>query len=142
MTEKIQKQVSIADFLLKDVTVLEEKKELIFPQFQVPWIIRSLGADEFTSLRKSATRKVRSKSGQLLADTDQERLGDLILAAAVVQPELDNPELQEFYGTVGDAAATARKMLKIGQYVDLQETITELNGFDDSVDELEDELKK
>ena len=66
----------------------------------------------------------------------------MILAAAVVQPELDNPELQEFYGTVGDAAATARKMLKIGQYVDLQETITELNGFDDSVDELEDELKK
>ena len=62
MTEKIQKQVSIADFLLKDVTVLEEKKELIFPQFQVPWIIRSLGADEFTSLSLPHVKYVANRA--------------------------------------------------------------------------------
>ena len=142
MTEQIQKQVSIADFLLQDVTVLEEKKEIKFPQFSAPWIIKSLNADEFTNLRKSATRRVRSKSGQLVPELDQDRLNDLIMAAAVVQPPLDVPELQEHYGTVGDAAETARKMLKIGQYVDLQEAIAELNGFDESVDELEEDLKK
>ena len=142
MTEQIQKQVSIADFLLQDVTVLEEKKEIKFPQFSAPWIIKSLNADEFTNLRKSATRRVRSKSGQLVPELDQDRLNDLIMAAAVVQPPLDVPELQEHYGTVGDAAGTARKMLKIGQYVDLQEAIAELNGFDESVDELEEDLKK
>ena len=99
MTEQIQKQVSIADFLLQDVKVLEEKKEIKFPQFSAPWIIKSLNADEFTNLRKSATRRVRSKSGQLVPELDQDRLNDLIMAAAVVQPPLDIPELQEHYGT-------------------------------------------
>ena len=142
MTKQIQKQVSIADFLLQDVKVKKKKKEIKFTQFPEPWIIKSLNADEFTNLRKSATRRVRSKSGQLVPELDQDRLNDLIMAAAVVQPPLDVPELQEHYGTVGDAAETARKMLKIGQYVDLQEAIAELNGFDESVDELEEDLKK
>lgn len=138
------KQVSIKDFLLTDVSELTETKEIQFPQFKFPFIVKSLSANEFNSLRRQATKKIRSKTGQIIADTDQEKFNDILIAKAVTQPELDNAELQEFYGTVGDPAGTARSMLKAGQFADLQIAITEINGFDDeeNIEELGEELKK
>jgi len=145
MTEnkELTKQVSISDFLLSDITELEETKELNFPQFKAPWILRSLGADEFTQIRRQATKKVRSKTGQIIQDTDSEKLSDLLVEASVTQPNLRDEELQEYYGTPGNAVGTARRMLKVGQFLDLTRAINELNGFDDeeTVDKLEKEVK-
>lgn len=41
---------SIKDWILEDEKVLEEKKEISFPQFKKPWIIRSIGAEEMQSI--------------------------------------------------------------------------------------------
>ncbi|MEQ7309865.1 hypothetical protein ABQD49_06000 [Lactococcus petauri] len=92
------------------------------------------------SIQKEATRKQRNrKTGLTLSETDTDRLLDLMIEKAVVEPELTNAELQEHYKTSGNAAATCRKMLKAGQYVELGQEIQTLSGFD--VDEAVEEVK-
>lgn len=132
--------VSVKDFMLADASVLEDTKEVLFPQFKAPFVIRSLTADEMTNIRKEATRRTRSKkTGQLITELDDEKLIDLLMVSAVKQPDLTDSELQKHYGTSGNSGATLRKMLKAGQYDELATEIQELNGYD--VDELAEEVK-
>lgn len=132
---------SIKDFILEDIKEIEETKEISFPQFKSPFVIRSIGADEFKDIQKEATRTTRNrKTGQVISEIDGDRVIDLLIAKSVVTPDLSNEELQKAYGTVADAAGTARKMLKAGQYGDLVGEIQKLSGFD--VEDMVEELKK
>ena len=57
-------------------------------------------------------------------------------------PDLDNAELQDFYGTQGDPAGTLKAMLLAGEYADITEKLLELNGFGDNEDDYQEEVKK
>ncbi|MGN1293681.1 phage tail assembly chaperone [Weissella soli] len=134
-------QSSIKAFLLEDAQALEETKEINFPQFTEPFVIRSLAADEFDAITKQATKRIK-KSGTYSQEVDQNKLVDGMVAGAVVTPDLNDAELQEYYGTIGDAAGTARKMLKAGQWGNLLSAIQELSGFEqESIDDLVEEVK-
>ena len=134
-------QKSIQAFLLADSSALEETKEIKFTQFAEPFVIRSMTADEFDNITKRSTRRTTQK-GENFRDEYQNMLVDTLVADAVVTPDLNNAELQEYYGTIGNAAGTARKMLKAGQWGDLIKAVQDLSGFDqEPVDELVDEVK-
>jgi hypothetical protein len=142
MTEVVNKNISIDDFLI-DVSELAEKKEIRFTNFKQAWEIQSLSSEEFNQLTKKARIKLRNKSGYTVSQTDDNKLADLLIESSVVWPDLDNSKLQEHFGTVGDAAGTARAMLKPGELARLNEAILEINGLDeDSLDESVDEVKK
>ncbi|MBZ5952915.1 phage portal protein [Leuconostoc gelidum subsp. gasicomitatum] len=135
-------QKSIKSFLLADASVLEETKEIKFPQFDESFVIRSLTADEFDNITKRSTRRMK-QNGSIVKEVDQNKLVDTLVAEAVVTPDLNDAELQEYYGTIGNAAGTARKMLKAGQWGDLIKDVQDLSGFDqEPLDELVDEVKK
>ncbi|MGX7196728.1 phage tail assembly chaperone [Enterococcus olivae] len=130
---------SVKDFMLQDLSVLEETQEIAFPQFQSPFVVRALTAVEFEQIQRESMIKKRSKkTGQTTTETDNFKLHDLVIANGVVTPDLQSSELQAHYKTAG-AAKTARKMLKAGQYQDLAEAILELSGFD--VDDMVEEVK-
>lgn len=134
-------QTSVNAFMLQDSSVLTEKKEIKFTQFSEPFVIRSLTADEFDSITKRATRRTK-QNGAIVKEVDQNKLVDTLVSEAVVTPDLNDAELQEYYGTIGNAAGTARKMLKAGQWGDLIKEVQDLSGFDqEPVDELVDEVK-
>lgn len=134
-------QKSIQAFLLADSSSLEETKEIKFTQFTEPFVIRSMTADEFDNITKRSTRRTK-QNGAIVKEVDQNKLVDTLVAEAVVIPDLNNAELQEYYGTIGNAAGTARKMLKAGQWGDLIKAVQDLSGFDqEPVDELVDEVK-
>ncbi|MBA1393482.1 hypothetical protein EQ500_06315, partial [Lactobacillus sp. XV13L] len=68
-------------------------------------------------------------------ETDQNKVVDLMMAAAVVQPDLNNEKLQKSWGCIADPAGVLKKMLNAGQYTDLGQAIQELSGFDiDNID--------
>lgn len=134
-------QKSIQAFLLADSSALEETKEIKFTQFTEPFVIRSMTADEFDNITKRSTRRTK-QNGAIVKEVDQNKLVDTLVAEAVLTPDLNNAELQEYYGTIGNAAGTARKMLKAGQWGDLIKAVQDLSGFDqETVDELVDEVK-
>lgn len=131
---------SVKDFILEDITVLEETEEIKFPQFKSPFVVRSIGAVEFEEIRKNNTRRhTNRKTGQTTTELDTERFTSELITRGVKSPNLMSEELQTAYGTLGDSAGTARKMLKAGQYAELGERIQSLSGFD--LDTLVEEVK-
>lgn len=133
-------QKSIESFLLNDASILEEKKEIKFPQFSEPFEIRSLSATEYKALEKQATRPVK-QNGVMSSQLDQGKFVDLLAVTAITFPDLHEAALQEHFGTT-NAADTGRAMLKAGQWSHLYEEISKLSGFDEEpVDELVEEVK-
>lgn len=106
----------------------------------VPWKLRSLTEAENEEIRKSATKRVKVKKNMYVPETDSGEYTAKLVVASVVYPNLKDAELQKSYGIMG-AEALLRKMLLPGEYVTLLEKVQELNGFDEDINELKEEVK-
>ncbi|MDF7636924.1 hypothetical protein PT274_01420 [Leuconostocaceae bacterium ESL0958] len=95
------------------------------PEFK----IKTLTGTKLDELQRAATKTRRTKS-QVTQTTDQNQFISDLIESSVVEPNLLDNEIQEYYGTVGDAAGTVRAMLTAGQYQNLIEKIQEVNNFD------------
>ena len=63
-----------------------------------------------------------------------------LVAAAVVEPDLNNAELQKANGVLG-AAKTLAAMLYVGEYASLMEAVQELSGLDKDINDEVEEVK-
>lgn len=134
-----EKQVTVNDFLRKRAVATQE---LQFDGFKAPFIIRELSNKENEKLQSQYSHKERNRSGQLVDQVDTEKYTNAMLVASVKQPELNNKELQEAYGTLGDAPETLKTMLSIGEFNTLTKAVLALSGLDDSLEDKVDEVKK
>lgn len=130
--------MDIKSFLVKPEA---ERREIKFERFDAPFIIESITERENARLRKMSTVSKRNRQGQ----TDKSLNTDLyvanLMARSVVQPDLNNAELQTFFGTEGSASDTLNAMLLPGEFANLQEAVLELNHFDDEL-EVREQVKK
>ena len=106
----------------------------------IPWILRSMTEAENEEIRKTATKRVQVKKGVYTQETNPEEYVAKLVVASVVFPNLKDAELQKSYGVMG-AEALLRKMLLPGEYASLGQKVQELNGFDQSMEDLMDEVK-
>jgi len=134
--------MNIADFLMENVDNGETEREVKLERFKSPFVIVAISEEENAGLRKSSTAKRISKSGNKVADLDTDKYVDRLVVRCVKFPDLHNAQLQADYGTDGDPAATLKKMLRPGEYAELSKQIQDLNGFEDDVEELSDDVKK
>lgn len=123
-------------------TVKGDQKEVKFDRFEEPIIIEAISEKENDRLKKAATKTRIAKGGRRISDLDTDLYTDQLIVRCVVSPDLDNAELQEFYGTQGDPAGTLKSMLLSGEYADITEKLFELNGFGDDENDYEEEVKK
>lgn len=116
----------------KEVVVSERFKE---NGEVVPFVIRPLTQEENAVLLK-AYRKVDKGTGIEIFN----RVGynQAMVAAAVVEPDLNNAELQKAWGVLGpENVLTA--MLYVGEYSRLMEEVQKLSGLDTDInDEIEE----
>ena len=134
-------------FLRENVEVVQNEFIIVSDRFKddkgepVSWEVRPLSEDEVDSLRKSCTKRVKSKNrGAREEVVDTDLLGAKLITASVVSPPLKNEELQKSWGVVG-AEALVRKMLLFGEYASLSAKIYELSGIDNDFDEDVDDAK-
>lgn len=106
----------------------------------VPWKLRSITEGENQEIRKSATKRTKGKYGQYNSEIDTNDYSAKLIASSVVFPELKNAELQKSYGVVG-AEKLLQKMLLPGEYSALLEKVQALNGFDNDINDMVDEVK-
>ena len=116
----------------KEVVVSERFKE---NGEVVPFVIRPLTQEENAALLKTY-RKVDKGTGIEIFN----RVGynQAMVAAAVVEPDLNNAELQKAWGVLGpEKVLTA--MLYVGEYSRLMEEVQKLSGLDTDInDEIEE----
>jgi glutamate synthase domain-containing protein 2 len=128
-----KKQVSIQDFIVKKE---KDEKEIKLDRFSAPFIVQEVTNEENEALQKKATSRIKNqKTGQLEPQVNQSLYADLLIAKSVVQPDLQNAELQKAYGTMGDEAQTLRAMLKVSEFNIITRAVTDFAGITESVDE-------
>lgn len=121
--------------------VVGDTKEVKLDRFEEPFVIEAISETENDRLKKVHTTKRRSKAGNTVKDLDTDKYGDALLARCVKTPDLQDAELQAYYKTEGSATDTLKAMLLAGEYANLTKEVLELNGFNESEDELKDEVK-
>lgn len=106
----------------------------------IPWVVRSLTEAENEEYRKAATKKIKGKNGSYQSETDPNIYMAKVAVASVVFPDLKNEELQRSYSVMG-AESLLQKMLFPGEYAKLLQKVQELNGFDQTMEDLVDTVK-
>lgn len=107
----------------------------------IPWILRSLTEAENKELRKAATKRVKGKAGAPQQfETDPNDYMAKIAVASVIFPDLKDAELQKSYGVMG-ADDLLQKMLLPGEYAKLLQKVQGINGFDQTMEDLVEEVK-
>ena len=104
------------------------------------WKLRSITEDDNQELRKSATKKTKGKNGMYTSDLDTNEYLSKLVVACVVYPDLKNADIQKSYGVMG-AEKLLRKMLLPGEFSSLMEKVQAMNGFDQDMNELVEEVK-
>lgn len=130
--------IDIKSFLVKPEA---ERREIKFERFDAPFVIESITERENARLRKMSTTTKRNRQGQTEKSLNTDLYVANLMARSVVQPDLNNAELQTFFGTEGSASDTLNAMLLPGEFANLQEAVLELNHFDDEL-EVREQVKK
>lgn len=119
----------------------ENREVVVSERFQedgkpVPFVIRPITQQENEEIIRKHTKK--DKKGNEVFD--RVNYNRELTAAAVVEPDLNNADLQAAYGTLG-APRTLTKMLYAGEYGTLMEAVQELSGLDQDINEDIEEAK-
>lgn len=120
----------------------ENKEVIVSDRFRengktVPFVIRPITQQENENLMKKH-RSVDKKSG--VEQFNRISYNRELTAMAVVEPDLNNAELQKRYGVLG-ADKVLSAMLYVGEYGTLMEAVQELSGIDQDINEDMDEAK-
>nr|DAY65208.1 MAG TPA: tail assembly chaperone protein [Caudoviricetes sp.] len=120
----------------------ENKEVIVSERFRengktVPFVIRPITQQENEALMKKH-RSVDKKSG--VEQFNRISYNREMTAMAVVEPDLNNAELQKRYGVLG-ADKVLSAMLYVGEYGTLMEAVQELSGLDQDINEDMDEAK-
>ena len=120
----------------------ENKEVIVSERFRengktVAFVIRPITQQENETLMKKH-RSVDKKSG--VEQFNRISYNRELTAMAVVEPDLNNAELQKRYGVLG-ADKVLSAMLYVGEYGTLMEAVQELSGLDQDINEDMDEAK-
>jgi len=138
--------MSLKSFFAQNVQAELTEEVVISDRFKdssnqpIKWKMKTLTEHENEAIRKSATRQMKGKNGARIMETDQEDYVGKLAVASVVYPDLQNTELQASYGVMG-ADTLLKTMLLSGEYANLLVKVQEINGFDQDINDLAEEVK-
>ena len=135
-------------FLSQNAAKVENVKCVVSKRFKdekgkpVEWEVRAISPEADEALKKECTKRVpvTGKKGMYIPETDYDRYSGKLAALCTVYPNLKDKELQDSYGVMGDDALL-KQMLSPGEYYNYLAKVQEINGFDVSMEELEEEAK-
>lgn len=138
---------TLSAFLAENAMAVENEKTVVSKRFiengeAIKWEIRRITSKEDEDIRKSCMGRVAvpGKKRQFVPELDTSKYMGQLVSACVVFPDLSNADLQDSYH-VKSADALLKAMLTPGEYAELQERTLEINGFDQTLQDVKDEAK-
>lgn len=128
----------------------EEVKIVVSERFIDPetgepaeWTLTPLNAAKTEAIQENCfIQTIHPKTGQLVKELDSFKYINGLIAETVTEPNLRDPQLQEFYGTKGSAIKTMNTMLSPNEKDVLTREVTKIyrvNGLDDMVEDAKNE---
>lgn len=123
---------SIKDFMIPLENLEPETKEVNFKKYPFPFILESITEEENKKIRKQATiSRMDKRSRQPIQEFNSELYMGKLVVRCLKEPDVEDEEIQNHFGTTGSGVDTLQKMLTPGEYARLLESVQEINGFDD-----------
>lgn len=126
---------TLKDFMIKPTN---ETKEVKVGEFPAPFKIRRITAEERQQIEKECVTVRRTRRGNE-RDIDTEKWQNKIIARAIVYPDLNAKELQDFYDVMGAEQLVMKIFNLPGDYDTILENILDFSGmlrpFEDEVNE-------
>lgn len=107
------------------------------------WTIKPLTSIERDKIRDNCMKQVAipGKKNKFKMEVDMAKFTDKLIVASIMEPNLNNKELQDSYGVMS-AEELIREMIDSpGEYDNLVEFIMEFNGFDETIENKVEEAK-
>ena len=117
------------DNLTKEIIVSERLKSY-------PFTVRALDNEAFTECQKASTTTGRHSK----VNFDTKKFNDLIILKSVIEPNFKDAELLKKAGSTTATDFINRSLLS-GEIAELSQQILHFSGFDQSTEELKDEVK-
>lgn len=130
--------------------VVEEAEEVTAPISKritdkegniVPFVFKAIPTERIDALEKECTTFKNVKGQGRVKDVDMQRYYARIAIETTVYPNFRSKELREAYKTE-DAVEVAKKILSVGgEFNNFIAKAMEVNGFDDTIEDLEEAAK-
>ncbi|MCI9000902.1 MAG: phage portal protein [Clostridia bacterium] len=98
----------------------------------IPWKLKSITAKENDELRKQCYKQVQvsGKRSQYKQDFDTSKYLELLALKCIVEPNLNDAKLQDFYHVMKAEDLLKEHLLKPAEYDNLVSKLQEINGYD------------
>lgn len=115
---------------------LKDEKDVFIKRLNTNFKVQSISGDDLNELTDEASR-YEGKGAKRKKETDEYKLGALIIAKACVDPKFNDKELLKKYGAVS-ADEVVMKALRAGEIAKLSQEITSISGFDFDEEDIDD----
>lgn len=147
MSEENKKDVVDLSYFLpskaKEVEIVEAVVSKRFTDNEgnlIPFKFKPITTERIDQLEKLNTRKTQFK-GRQRETVDHQRFLEMMAIESTVYPDFRSEELRQAYKTE-DPVEVAKKILHVGgEYMNWIDQTNKINGFDDSIEELEEMAK-
>ncbi|MCR8981572.1 phage tail assembly chaperone [Brevibacillus laterosporus] len=135
--------MSFQDFFMdefEDAEVVERMVKLAGKEKKMQF--KPISAAKGGELRKSC-RKVTHHKGAKQVYTDHDAFVAKMIIETTVNPDFKNKELQDSWGVIGadNLLAAMKTKMSDGEYNQLAAVVSDINGYDEEVDEMAEEIK-
>ncbi|MGG1444337.1 hypothetical protein ABE354_20220 [Brevibacillus laterosporus] len=135
--------MSLQDFFMdefEDAEVVERMVKIAGKEKKMQF--KPISAAKGDEIRKSC-RKVTHNKGAKQVYTDQDAFVAKMIIETTVNPDFKNKELQDSWGVIGadNLLAAMKTKMSDGEYNQLAAVVTDINGYDEEVDEMAEEIK-
>ncbi|MEW4025604.1 phage tail assembly chaperone [Bacillus siamensis] len=148
MSEKQNEKTYDLSFFMPGQTIeAEEVKVPISKRFKdkagnvVPFVFKAITTERIDELEKENTTYKNVKGRGRVKELDSQRFYARIAVETTVYPNFKSKELREAYKTE-DPVEVAKRILSVGgEYANWLNKAIEINGFEDDLEDLEEEAK-
>ncbi|WP_100001180.1 phage tail assembly chaperone [Bacillus velezensis] len=148
MSEKQNEKAYDLSFFMPGQTIeAEEVKVPISKRFKdkagnvIPFVFKAITTERIDELEKENTTYKNVKGRGRVKDLDSQRFYARIAVETTVYPNFKSKELREAYKTE-DPVEVAKRILSVGgEYANWLNKAIEINGFEDDLEDLEEEAK-
>lgn len=142
--------MDLQSFFLENLKGNETEKVFISNRFlgkdqkPIPFEIKAITEEENTQIKNACKKRIKQKYGQTTTETDQDLYQAKLIVACTVFPDFKNADLIQSWKPMGvfTPEELVRKMLRPGEFTELLLKIQAINGFDEDVEEVKEEIKK
>lgn len=123
-----------SDFFMENVESAELEGEVRLKRFKAPVKLKTVSTSDQQDCQKEAMVRVKNKGGGYRTELDAIRYSNLMLLAAIREPNLNNSDLQDSWG-VKNSYDLLLKMFTPVEIGELRVKMNELNGLSDEEEE-------